>query len=171
MTTSDDPRNPARYPEIGLERLAGLAELDLVASGSVESVLDAVAQAATELLPATKGASVILWNAASAEYEMASSTVPGQGRATALNEVRSEGGATRWVLDNEAPLIVDDVSQHQLATNKMLVEYGIGAFVAVPILGFERRFGVLYGLDAAVREYTQSDVDFMRLLATRAASA
>lgn len=171
MTTTDDPQNPARYPEIGLERLAGLAELDLVASGSVESVLDAVAQAATELLPATRGASVILWNAASAEYEMASSTVPGQGRATALNEVRAEGGATRWVLDNEAPLIVDDVSQHQLATNKMLVDYGIGAFVAVPILGFERRFGVLYGLDAGVREYTQSDVDFMRLLAKRAASA
>ncbi|NNF65693.1 MAG: diguanylate cyclase [Acidimicrobiia bacterium] len=171
MTAPVDPYNPERYPEIGLERLAGLAELDLVASGSVESVLDAVAQAATDLLPASRGASVILWNAASAQYEMASSTVPGQGRDTALNEVRSEGGATRWVLDNESPLIVDDVSQHQLATNKMLVDYGIAAFVAVPILGFERRFGVLYGLDAETRAYTQSDVDFMSLLAKRAASA
>lgn len=171
MTIYADSENPERYPEIGLHRLAGLAELDLVSSGSVESVLDAVSEAATALLPTSCGASVILWNAASSTYEMAASTVPGQGRTTPLNEVRSEGGATRWVLDNEAPLIVEDVSQHELATNRMLVDFGIAAFVAVPILGFDRRFGVLYGLDSQVRAYTQSDVDFMTLLAKRAASA
>ncbi len=53
----------------------------------------------------------------------------------------------------------------------MLDEYGLKAYVGVPIRSEGQVVGVLYALDRHPREYSQEDLDFLCILAGRAGSA
>jgi PAS domain S-box-containing protein len=153
-------------------RQAALAEIELAINQpqELQAVLDRVAAVATELLPASGGASVVLWDANAEEFFISSSTVPGQEPQIAAQHVRRKGGATRWIVDHGKPLIVPDVREDPFAANRMLLEFDLQAYAGVPLLAEGKVLGVLYALDRHPRNYTQKDLRFMAALASRAAT-
>jgi diguanylate cyclase (GGDEF)-like protein len=152
------------------ERLAVLAALSLL-DKDLPSLLTQVVEVTAELLPARGGSSVTLWDAVSEEFQLTATTVPGQTSELARSRIRKQGGATRWIMDNKRPRIAPDVSKDVFGDAVMLKEFGLKAFLGVPLLVANEVLGVLYAFDKQPREYSQEDVHFMTIIAGRAAHA
>ncbi len=115
-----------------IDRLAALAKLVLLQQ-DLQQLLTQVAEVTSEMLPAF-GASVFLWDEREETYTVSSSTVPGQRPGEVLSAVRSQGGATRWIIDHREPLIVSDVATHQFGSGHMIEGHRLQAFVGFPLL-------------------------------------
>jgi len=151
-------------------RLAALAEISLN-TDDPGKVLDSIAETTARLLPATCGASIILWDAKAQKFYTSVSTIPGQHRDSTATRVRREGGATRWIVENREPLLVSDVRKTPFPPNPMHEEVGIKAFAGVPVLANGEVVGVLYALDQHHRKYSQEDLDFLTTMASRVGAA
>ncbi|RMG98707.1 MAG: PAS domain S-box protein [Chloroflexi bacterium] len=154
-------------------RQKALAQIELAINEKTELAeqLHRIVQLVTEFLPATVGASIILWDPLQERFVVSSSTVPNQPTNQAAHRVRRSGGATRWIVNNRQPMIVPDVSQDPFGANQMLIDYNINAYAGVPLIVESDAIGVLYALDRYKREYTDQDIDFLRAIAGRAALA
>ncbi len=152
-------------------RLAALAGTTLDPFAPPGEVLLQICDVATEFFPASKGASVVLWDDVREEFTTAASSVPGQESDDPARRVRRSGGASRWIVDNMQPVIVRDTTDDAFSGSELIDEYGIGAYIGLPIVVEHRAVGVLYALDGSPRAYDEDDVDFMRLLSERAAVA
>jgi len=165
----------ANLEELDLQylRQAALAEIELAINQphELQAVLNRIVEVTTQRLPASVGASVILWDAQAETFFLSASTVPGQTPNTAVHRVRKRGGATRWIVDHHQPLTVTDVRDDPFSANRMLPDFGIQAYAGVPLLVEGEALGVLYALDRHPREYTQENLDFLSALASRAAVA
>lgn len=152
-------------------RQTALAEVELVISHQyeLEATLNRIATITTDLLPATGGASLILWNAEDESYYTCASTVPGQTPQLATQRVRKTGGATRWIIDHCQPLIMPDIKDDPFTANTMLTDFALQAYVGLPLLNDGQPLGVLYALDIQPREYAAADLEFLTALANRAA--
>lgn len=153
-------------------RQAALAEIELAINQphELQTVLDRIAQAITDLLPAT-GASVILWDARAEEFVVSSSTIPGQDLTIAKERVRQKGGASRWIVDHQQVLVVPDIRDDPFGMNPLVEEHGLQAYVGVPLLLEDEALGVIYALDQNTRQFRDAEVEFLQALATRAALA
>lgn len=152
------------------ERLAVLAALSLL-DKDLSSLLRQIVEVTTELLPASGGSSVALWDSERERFQLVATTVPGQTLDGATSRIRSRGGATRWIMDNKRARIVPDVSKDPFGDTPMLKEPGLAALIGVPLMVSQEVLGVLYAFDKQVREYSQEDLHFMTILASRAANA
>jgi len=152
------------------ERMFALAEL-VLAGSSLEDVLEQVARAATALLPADRGASVLLWDPVTESFAAAATTIAGQDPGTVARRTRVEGGASRWVVDEHRQLAVADVAEDPFGPSGRVAAFGIGAYVATPILAGDHALGVLYALAGRPRRWAEEDLAFLRILAARAAAA
>lgn len=152
-------------------RQSALASLELAINKphELQGVLDRIVQLVSELLPATGGASVFLWDTAQETFTLTSSTVPGQEKSLLRSAVRASGGATRWIVDNKSALIVPNIEHDPFVANPMLRERRLNAYAGMPLMMGGEVLGVLYALDSEVRHYTQSDLDFLAAMAERAA--
>ncbi|GAB4278375.1 MAG: hypothetical protein Kow0080_29970 [Candidatus Promineifilaceae bacterium] len=155
------------------KRQAALAQIELVISEAQElqDVLRKIAMLLHEQLPVSKGASIILWDEKAEKFIVSASTVPNQDEREVSRRVRRKGGATRWIVENKKPMIVPDISQDPFGANKMLGDYKSYAYAGVPILVGSHVLGVLYALESHPKHYTQEEIEFMQLLASRAAIA
>ncbi len=159
-----------RYASRQTQRLEVLAALSL-SDKDLTSLLNQIVEVTTELLPASGGSSVALWNPASESFQLIATTVPGQTPELARSRIRTEGGATRWIMDNKRARIMPDVSEDIFGDTPVLKEFGLKALMGVPLLVVNETLGVLYAFDKEVREYSQEDLHFMTILASRAANA
>lgn len=132
------------------------------------SILEHVTSLARSLLPADE-ASLILWDAERETFTVSASTIAEQPPEYAGRRARRTGGASRWIIDHQEPLVVGDADRDPFTAADMLREASLSAYVGVPIVFEGESLGVLYALDRRPREYAPSDVDFMRILAKRAA--
>ncbi len=167
---------PAVSPSFGApdrryERLAALAQVEFAGESSAGEVLAHVARLTTELLPTSIGASVIVWHPDEQQFVVAASTVPGQEAGHYDGRIRAEGGATRWIFDSQQRAVVPDVRADRFGPGDLSDEFGVRAYVGVPIESEGRALGILYALDGEPREYTEDDLEFLDLLARRAAAA
>jgi diguanylate cyclase (GGDEF)-like protein len=144
-----------------LSRLAALAGVELVGEVSYSDVLERVVDLATELLPTDGGACIVLWDPVDETLELAATTVPGQEPGSV--DFRSDG-ETRRIVDTGEPLVARDPGEIEKQTD-------FASFVGVPIQGEGRVLGVLYTLDREPRDYRDDDVEFLQVLARRAAAA
>lgn len=133
-------------------------------------VLDQVTRSAQSLLPASE-ASLILWDAAHEKFSVSSSTVAEQPPQYAERRVRRQGGASRWIVDHQEPVVVGDIEHDPFSAAEILREGDFRAYLGVPIVFEGESLGVLYAIDRERREYGRDDVDFMSILAKRAATA
>ena len=163
----------AQALDVQHRRTAALAELELAINQQHElkAVLDRAARIVTELLPATGGASIILWDAADETFTLSTSTVPGQEADLGAERVRNRGGASRWIVDHVQPMIVGDIKDDPFQANHLLSDFGLQAYAGVPLLAEGAPLGVLYALDRQPRRYSAGDIDFLSALAHRAATA
>ncbi|MEM7537641.1 MAG: sensor domain-containing diguanylate cyclase [Chloroflexota bacterium] len=151
-------------------RINALAEIELIEQPSdFQATLARIVEVTEMLLPSSGGASIILWDQDDEEFFISASTVPNQSPQTAAERVRSNG-TTRWIVENRQPVIVADVSTDDSQLNPMMEENGFKAYVGVPLISAGEIQGVLYALDTEPRNYTKEDIDFLTVLAGRAAS-
>ncbi|MDH3730743.1 MAG: diguanylate cyclase [Acidimicrobiia bacterium] len=150
-------------------RLTALAEINLVGKVSSADVLEQVAQLATELLPASLGASAVLADS-DGTFPVVATTVAGQTLGSEDNTLR-KGGATSKIFDTLEPVVIGDIKDDPLGKGSLAKKFGVKAYVGVPIAIDGRCLGVLYVLDDEPRTYTDDEVAFLRLLAGRAAAA
>lgn len=120
-------------------------------------------------LPATLGASVILWDPHQERFTVAATTVPGQSNDLPARRVRKTGGATRWVIDFQDRMVVSDTDNDPFGANPMIGEFKIKAYAAVPIIVQGESVGVLYALETAPKDYSEAELLFLERLARRAA--
>lgn len=155
--------------ELHLRRLAALAEVAMEYP-ELDALLDRVLQAVVELLPVS-AASLLLWDRDEEVFSTSASTLSAKRPRHVLNQVRTSGGASRWIIDNQQPLIVADVADDRFETSDLMVDAGVRSYLGVPMVFDGSSIGVLYALDHSPRGYQQVDVDFMTILSRRAASA
>jgi diguanylate cyclase (GGDEF)-like protein len=151
------------------ERFSVLAALSLI-DKDVTSLLRQIVEITTELLPASGGSSIALWNATEEAFHLSATTVLGQNPELAKSRIRQRG-ATRWIIENKRARIVPDVSEDMFGDAPMLRESGLKAMLGVPLLVAGEVLGVLYAFDKQVRDYNQEELHFMTILASRAANA
>lgn len=168
-----ETRRVSRAFEAQHRRQTALAGLELAINQrqELQELLARVAQTVTELLPATGGASILLWDEVEEAFTISCTTVPGQESKSTAHRVRSRGGASRWIVDHRQPVIVGDIRKDPFTANAMLPEYGMHAYAGVPLLAESKPVGVLYALDRQLREYSVEDIEFLSTLAHRAATA
>ncbi len=152
-------------------RLAALAGLEFLGGGSLADTLLLITEAATELLPASRGASVLLWDAQSETFTTSASTLGDPHGPSTASRARKRGGASRHIVDTQQPFIVPDVDEALIEPNAMIRDEAIRAYAGVPIVAEGQAVGVLYALDGEPRDYLASDVAFLEILAQRAAAA
>ncbi len=154
-------------------RQQALAEIELAINQPHElrAVLDQIVQHVTRLLPASGGASVILWDEAQQCFDLCATTVPRQSAQEAAQRIRPRGGATRWIVEQRQPLIVPDVREDPRGANPMLAEYGLRAYAGFPLLNDGRVLGVLYVQSKETHPFAGDDRDFLEAMASRAAAA
>ncbi len=155
---------------IVVDRLSDLAALELVEDASLATLLGRIVDVSARLLSAT-GASVVLWDAALNDFTVGASNVPGQDDDLPTSRVRREGGATRWIVDNQEPIFVADIAADPFRGNSLPAEFGIQSWAGIPIVADGSSLGVLYVLDRAARRYAEDDIAFLSLVARRAANA
>lgn len=153
-------------------RQAALAEIELSINEQHElrAVLERVATATMNLLPAS-AASVVLWDAGRQEFTVSASTEKPGNPQFAAEHVRQHGGASRWIVDNRKPHIVHDMREDSVDTNPILTGSGFLAYAGFPLLAEGEALGVLYALESKPRRFTNDEVDFLSALAHRAAAA
>ncbi len=163
----------SKWLQLYSARQAKLAQISLAVNQPFElqQLLLQIATVTEKYLPTTGGASIVLWNQRTCQYAVSASTVPDQGLTTTKERVRTEKGATRWIIDNKRPIIMSDIAEDPFVANPMLPEYHLNAYAGIPLLYEGEVLGVLYALDKQVHHYSQADIDFLTELASRAALA
>jgi len=153
-------------------RQAAMADIELSINQAqeLEAILERIVQVTTELLPASGGASIILWDSAEQRFQLSTSTVPEQPPHITASRLRVEGGASRWVIDNRKPIVVPDVRDDPFGANPFLNEYELQAYLGVPLLAGEEVLGLMYALDMHTRAYQTEDIEFMQAMAHRVAT-
>lgn len=174
-----DPVLLARTLRYALERKqmrrrqAALAEMELTLSQPEElhELLTHICELTDELLPASGGASIILWDEATRKFQTGATTAPGSHWRDPSRQVRGASGATRWIIENCAPVIVRSLDDCKFGTNEMMKERGIQAYLGVPLMNNNKAIGVLYALEETPRAFSEADVTFLTALSHRAAAA
>lgn len=138
---------------------------------SLEEVLQQAAVTAKLVIPGPTEASAILWDDTREDFVLNATTVPGQPAQDTTFRVRRQGGATAWVVQHRRPLIVPDIAQDPFGANPMLLQYGLKAYAAVPVLVNRRALGVLYSLSYLPREYTPEEIARLEAVANLVALA
>ncbi len=153
-------------------RQAALAEVELSINQphELQTVLDRIVHIVTDLLPATGGASLILWDASTEAFSVSASSISGQAPQTGSQRVRRRGVSHR-IIEQKQPVVVPDARDDSFELNPMLTEFGLQAYVGVPLLDGDKALGVLYALDKEPRQYKEDDLSFLTAVANRAATA
>jgi PAS domain S-box-containing protein len=159
--------------EEALQRQAALAEIELAINQTheLQTTLDRVAETTTQLLPASGGASVALWDEMSDDLWVGSTTVAEPMKAAIDRFIRKPSGASRWIIENHKPVVIQDTSEDPFGINRALNEHYVGAYVGMPLIFEDEVLGLLYVFEHSIRIYTEQDIDFLAGLANRAALA
>jgi GAF domain-containing protein len=97
----------------------------------------------------------------------------GDGDVTTLagEVVPVADGPAAWVLEHGFPAVSPDLEREDRWTDRRLVDLGVRAAVAVPVLVEQRPWAVLQVTFDRQREIPTGDVDFLRAVATVVAAA
>ena len=150
--------------------LAGL-ELAINQQRELETLLNRIVHIVTELMPASGGASVILWDPDQETFTVSASSLSEQRANLGVQRVRTHSGASRWIVDRGEPMVVANIDEDPFTANQMLRDFGLRAYAGVPLLADGKPLGVLYAMDKESRKYSLEDIEFLSALAHRAATA
>lgn len=112
-------------------------------------------------------ASIMLWNPRLNQFEKGASTT--KAGTTVSKRIRSEKGASRWIMDHGKVVIVKDIYHDPFTINPMTLEGGIRAYAGFPLQAGEDNLGVLYALSHTPRSFEFSEIETMQNLANMAA--
>ncbi|MBI1822223.1 MAG: diguanylate cyclase [Nitrospirae bacterium] len=88
----------------------------------------------------------------------------------AIDLVRT-GGLTEHVLSKKEPFVVSNVEENPSFNNSLLIKEGVKSLIGVPLAAQDGPMGILFLDDFKPREFSQSCLDILKLLASRATLA
>ncbi len=156
-----------------LRRQAALANIEMSIDHPEElnGLLARITEAATELLPASIGACVILRKPEMGDYVVAASTVDGQAVGATLPEKVTQAGTTiGWVMENKEPLFIPNITNDPLNAKMLFESESVGSYCAIPITANGHVYGVFFVLENHPRNYKPEDYDFLNTLVSRVSS-
>lgn len=156
------------------DRRAALAELELAINtpAALQAVLRQIVTTASNLLPASAGCSVVLWDHETEKYTYCASS-RGPYKEPLKSLLRNRGGITRRIIDTGKPYSASDVLEgpESSTRNRIMDERGVRAYVGVPMILGDAIIGVMYAMESAPREFLPEDIEFLTAMAQRAALA
>jgi len=81
------------------------------------------------------------------------------------------GGLTEYILNQHAPVVINDVNELGAVDNAQIEAEGIQALIAMPLISEHETIGILYVDDFSPRDFTPQEESFLALLSTQAAIA
>ena len=155
------------------KRQSALADLGLTINQThdLDIVLQSTIDLVTELFPAPSGASIAIWDSDSERFVSQASSIDQRVYEPLSNQARQAGGASHWVVSNKDLLVVSDTRQDPFGHQKLLSAAGIGSYVSMPLIAEGNVLGTLFANDSMPRDFSEPDLNFLRALAHRAASA
>jgi len=155
------------------KRRAGLASIELAINEQYElqTLLTRTVNIVRDVLEITIGCSIVLWDKENERFTISASNVLEQTSNSTARNVRMRGGATRWVIDHRKPVIVSNTAEDPFGVNRLIKEYGVKAYVGVPLILNDEVMGVLYALDKHPRAYQTDEIRVLEQFALRVAVA
>jgi|GEM_PF-947741 len=155
------------------KRRDGLATIELAINEEheLQLMMHKTVDVLRDLLDASMGCSVVLWDKESEKFDISATNVPLQPLGITAVRVRRQGGASRWIVENHRPLIVSDTKNDPFGANKLITEYGVRAYAGVPLNFNNITSGVLYVLDDHPRDYSVDEIELLQQFADRVAVA
>ncbi|MBI3756131.1 MAG: PAS domain S-box protein [Deltaproteobacteria bacterium] len=142
----------------------------LASAHHLEDVLDAIVKKSTEFVNAPAG-SIALYDAGVGELTIAAS----KGFSPKFLEINRwkvrPNGMTAHILGARKPVAVSDIKKEPLFNNPIMLEQGVRALIAIPLLANSRIVGILYIDDFKPRRFTSNEISFLSLLGTQATFA
>jgi len=142
----------------------------LTSAHSLEEVLTAIVQKSTEFINCPAG-SLALYDAGTGELKLAAS----KGLSPKFVEIDKwkvrPSGLTSYILNERRPVAIADIKNEPRLNNPIMIEEGIQALIAIPLLANSRIIGILYIDDFKPRAFTSNEISFLSLLGTQATFA
>ncbi|MEW5705192.1 MAG: sensor domain-containing diguanylate cyclase [Actinomycetota bacterium] len=144
--------------------------LSLSSARNLSEVAKVIIQHATEFTNTPAG-SLAVYDEENNEMSIVASV----GFKTALARQKSwklrEGGLTSYILKQNRPVVISNISNHPEFINKQLAKEGIKSLIACPLFLDNKVVGIIYVDDYKVREFKARDISVLSLLSTYAAVA
>lgn len=81
------------------------------------------------------------------------------------------GGLTEHVLSKKEPFVVSNVEENPAFNNPLLIKEGVKSLISIPLVAQDGPMGILFLDDFKPREFSQSCLDILKLLASKASLA
>jgi diguanylate cyclase (GGDEF)-like protein/PAS domain S-box-containing protein len=154
-------------------RHAALAEIELAINQPHElvGVLKKIVARTIELLPASGGATIFIWNDETHTFEYVESSLPSEDLSGQIKNAKQGRGSAPWIVKQRQIKVVTDINEEPFNDREVLEKRGICAYVGLPLISNDKVVGVLYANDKHPRIYNDDDLQFLQTLAYRAANA
>ena len=158
--------------QLQYERQRALASIEPIISqpGDLTSILKKLVEIAQTNLPASGGASVVLWDEAAGGF----STGISSGEISAVKATGPKlqhAAISQEILESQQFYIVSDVADDPFESGQWLQPYGIQSLVGAPIINQGKSLGVFYIFGLTVTNFSQDELDFILALSNRAGVA
>lgn len=154
-------------------RQSALASIEMSIDHPEElnNLLARIIDAATDLVPASIGACVLLRQTEGGDLMVAASTVDGLAAGSVLPaKVAQPGSTIGWVMENKEPLFIPNIANDPLNVKNLFESQGVGSYCAIPIASNGHVYGVFFVLENHPRNYKPEDYDFLNTLVSRVSS-
>lgn len=142
-------------------------EFNIDQVGELAGVLEHIAQAVVEHLPAEAGACLLLHQHGEFTLGAAAGLLPRITQA-GFNPVAQLSGVGEWIVENRESFVASNVTHEDPFQVNDPVPF-IGAYVAHPLSEHGRVIGVLIALQPQPHQFKPDDLDYLTTLASRAA--
>lgn len=142
----------------------------LLSAKNIEMVFRRIVQSAINL-SRTEAGSLALYDEKTKEFKMEVAI----GFSEKFSKIQSwklrKKGLTNYILSNEKPTVISDISKNAYFNNSILLEEGIKSLIAVPLTLREKTIGILYVNDFKPKKFSPRMASLMAFLATMATFA
>lgn len=158
--------------ESRLKEQEALYELGLVLTQSqnLHDIFKTVVKYAVELTNSPAGSLAVFDEASGEMYFGAAQGFSRNFMKEQVWRIR-RGGLTSFILNQDSPIAIADVSKYTQFDNPLLLKEGIKSLLAVPLKAEGQIQGILYVDDYQARQFSESELLIIRLLANLAAIA
>ncbi|HNB52444.1 MAG TPA: histidine kinase N-terminal 7TM domain-containing protein, partial [Anaerolineales bacterium] len=127
-------------------RNAALAEIELAINQPHElaAVLKKIVDTTVDLLPASGGVTIFIWNEETRSFEHADSTLPNDELGFLLSRAQQGFGSAPWIVNEKQPKIVPDTRDEPFGDQDILNNNHIMAYAGFPLIANSKVVGVLY---------------------------
>lgn len=154
-----------------LRRQSDLAALAAMSDApkNIDTILVQIVEASHRALNPTVG--VFLIRKEDQNFTVTASSAPGRLDTERLGATDDKKNLVQWLAKKNEPLIISNVVRDAHHVRPLYPPASVEAFAAIPLIGPAGLIGILLILENAPREFTPPEIEFLAILAHRAATS